>query len=56
MPTLDDRAPVESCMYGCHSELDELRGSVIESCDIAGTEAEKPCEGCTRINKKGRDE
>lgn len=56
MPTLDDRTPVESCMYGCHSELDELRGHVIESCDIAGTETEKPCEGCTRIKTMKGDQ
>jgi hypothetical protein len=46
--SLDERIPVQSCMYGCHSGLDKYRVSEIRECVFEPRTTEKACDGCSR--------
>jgi hypothetical protein len=46
--SLDERIPVKSCMFGCHSELDRLTKREPFECGFETRETEKACIGCIR--------
>lgn len=47
--SLDERLPVQSCMYGCHSDLDKYKEIRRTVCEFPMRHTEKACDGCERV-------
>ena len=51
--SMDERLPVKSCMFGCHSELDKYRSEGTQyECPFENRHTEKACDGCERRESK----
>jgi hypothetical protein len=47
--SMDERLPVKSCMYGCHSEFDKYREGDQRECAFDTRQTERACIGCAHI-------